>query len=191
MKLNKTNREEIIAAAVLATFKVREAAHEKARTALADALYAHTYADAEKIAKKLPQGWAAGRDTVVIACDGFRTYGHGNGAPKTMKLSRTRLFPPYSSEIKVDKAHAVYEGAQAIVREHNAIEAAKEELRTKLHALVYSVTTTEKLREAWPEGEKFMPAEIVAVPSHLPVPHDLVANVNALMGIRPRKAARA
>lgn len=187
MKLNKANREQIISAAIAAAFKTRDAAHEKQRTAFADALYQCAYGEAEKLAKKLPQGWAAGRDYLTIRCAGFRRYG-ARGAPARLVMSKTRLFPPYNSEIEVDEQHALYVDAQTVVREHDAIESAKEELRTKLHALVHSVSTTEKLREAWPEGAKFMPAEVAKVPSTLPVPHDLVATVNALMGTGARNS---
>lgn len=186
MKLNKANREGIIAAAVDAAFKQRDTAHAKARAALADALYQHTYGDVEKIAKKLPQGWVAGRDSFTIVCEGFQRWISSDSAPDKLVMSRTRLFSPYSSEIKVDADHPLFAAAQAIVKEHNAITSAKAELRTKLHTLVHSVTTTERLRDAWPEGAKFLPAEVARASNNLPVPHDLVANVNALMGVRKR-----
>lgn len=189
MKLNKTNREEIIHVATTAAFKTREAAHAKARTALADALCQHTHGEAEKIAKKLPQTWQAGRDCFDIACDGFRTWGSKDGAPRKLSLSRSRLFPPHYSAIEVDRLHALYADAQAIVKEHHAIESAKEELRTKLYALVHSVTSTEKLRELWPEGAKFLPSEAAKMPRNLPVPHDLVASVNALMDVKSKAQA--
>lgn len=184
MKLNKTNREEIITAAIRVAFEPRDAAHVQARTALGDALYTATYAEAEKIAKKLPAGWTSGRDVILIECEGFQRR-HQNGMPsKQLPLSKTHLFPPYSTYVKVDKAHALYDQAQAIVAEHGAIEAAKKELRTKLHALVHSVATVERLRDAWPEGDKFLPRAVVEVPSNLPIPANLVADVNSLMGIK-------
>jgi len=161
MKLNKTNREEIISAAIRAAFKARDAAYEKQRTILADSLYQHTYGEAGAIAKKLPREWQTRQDSYRIVCDGFQDWRGGAGADNNLKLSTSQPFPPYTAEIKVNKEHAFYKDAQAIVREDTVITLAKEELRTKLHALVHSVSTTEKLRDAWYAAFELIATEFI------------------------------
>ncbi|MFP3663059.1 Nmad5 family putative nucleotide modification protein, partial [Burkholderia sp. SIMBA_043] len=71
MRLTKEFREELIGRALQHAFKAREKAHEAATTALADALYDHTHGAAEKIAKKLPQGWVSHDREIHIDAAGF------------------------------------------------------------------------------------------------------------------------
>ncbi|MGN6661601.1 MAG: Nmad5 family putative nucleotide modification protein [Achromobacter mucicolens] len=190
MNLNKTNREEIILRAIAAAFSKRDKAHQAERTAFADALYTHTHGSIEKAAMKLPQEWRVMRDGFEIACDGFRTWGNKDGAPRKFTTSKSHPYPVHNYGMNVEQEHPLYSRAQAIVDEHNAIERGKEALRAKLHALVHSFNTVEKLQAAWPEGAKFMPDE-PEKPANLPVPANLSEEINAMMGIRPSKAKAA
>lgn len=186
MKLNKTNREEIISACIAHTFKRDNADLDAARTALADALYNHAFGDAEKIAKKLPKGWVQSTNGISIDCAGF-TWRMGEEPHKpyrSLKLSRTRLSPHYINDaFKVTPSHPLYDQAQEVVDMHAKLHAAKQALRDKLTTLVHSVASTEKLREAWPEGAKFLPDE-PAKGAALPVPVNLTREVNAMMGLK-------
>lgn len=187
MRLTKEFREELIGRALQHAFKAREKAHDAATTALADALYAHEYGAAAKIADKLPQGWCATSTHLGIVAAGF-SYNHRRDGKKTdrLKMSKERRTPGCSPEIRVGGAHALNDLAQAVAAEHAAIRDDKEALRVKLQALVYSVTTLPRLREAWPECEQFLPDTTPKAVSTAVVPVELVPQVNAALGIKAK-----
>ena len=182
-RLTNEMRDDMISAAVNATFKKREEAYEKTRTNFADALYAHALGDAEKIAKKLPPGWCSSHREVVIDCSGFSgRYSSRTDRPSSyFKLSKDHLFPSSLPWTVIREDHPFYAGAQAIAIEFNAIQVAKLDLKTKLQSLTYSCSTLAKLEEAWPAGKKFFPK---VEPKAMPVvPFALAAEVNKIMGL--------
>lgn len=186
MRLTKEIREDIIYKAMSKAFDARDKAHEKATTALADALYAHEYGAAEKIARKLPQGFCSASNYIRIGAAGFSWRGGRDGLKHNgLKMSKSRPVPVYTGEdIKVGGSHPLNDQAQAVAEEYQAIQRDKAALRAKLEALVYSVTTVAKLRDAWPECEKFLPAAAPKSTSLVPV--ELVPEVNAALGIKTK-----
>lgn len=188
MRLTKEFRDELIGKALKHAFTAREKAHEAATTALADALYDYTHGAAEKIVRKLPQGWVSHRTEIRIEAAGFSWRPRDAGLKNySLTMSKSRPFPQYdSSEIKVGGAHPLNDQAQAVAQEHAAIRDDKEALRVKLHALVYSVTTLARLREAWPECEQFLPSTAPKTVSTAVVPVELVPQVNAALGIKSK-----
>lgn len=181
-RLTNALRDEIVRAALEHRFKKDEAAYKKARTALADALYKHTFAAAERTAKRLPEGWLVQYNTIEIE---HPDYGSWQGRVNHhLELSRSRLMPSsYSSRtVKVGKGHPLYDQATALADQYTALQDAKKELRNKLKSLVYTFTTTKKLLEAWPEGKKFIPKSATA-PTMALVPVQLASEVNELLGI--------
>lgn len=190
MRLTKEMREEIIAKAMAAAFDKRDKAHDKATTALADALYAHEYPGVEKIVTKLPQGFCNRSQHISIEAAGFGWRRHEGLKPDSIKMSKERPVPHYRhAGIKVGGAHPLNDQAQAVADEYQVIKRDKEALRAKLSAMVYAVTTVPKLLEAWPECEKFVLAGAPKVSTSL-VPVQLVPELNAALGLKPfRKAA--
>ncbi|OAE72579.1 hypothetical protein A7J71_11205 [Achromobacter insolitus] len=190
MRLTKEFRDELIGKALKHAFAAREKAHEAATTALADALYDYTHGAAEKIAKKLPQGWVSHNKEIRIAAAGFSWNPNGTGLKSDrLSMSKARAFPRYDYEtasIKVGGAHGVNDQAQAVAEEYASIKRDKEALRVKLHALVYACTTLPKLREAWPECEQFLPSTAPKAVSTALVPIELVPQVNAALGIKAK-----
>lgn len=189
MKLNKTNREEIINAAIRETFKLALADLENARTTLADAVYEHAFGEYEKLARKLPKGWLEETSRITIKCSGFswrggyENAGRPEEASNEMKMSKPRLMPRNVNDaFTVANDHLALEQAQTVATMHVKLYDAKKALREKLTALVYSVTSTEKLREAWPEGARFLPDDAIK-PNRLPVSVNLTREVNAMMGL--------
>jgi hypothetical protein len=185
LKLNKANREEIIAGCVKATFKQAESDLEALRTQLADAIYDAAHAEAEKIERKLPKGWVSEVSRIAISCSGF-TWNPTRDPSQphnTLKLSRSRLEPRHSAdEYKIAAQHPLFDQAQTIVQMHGKLHDAKQALREQLNTLLYSVATVAKLREVWPEGAEYFPEEEKRVA--LPVPHSLTRQINQMMGIR-------
>lgn len=181
-RLTNEMRDDMIAAAVNATYKKREDAYEKTRTAFADALYENALGKDEAIAKKLPAGWVSSHRSVRIDCEGFRSNWNNNEYPHgDFTLSKDRLFPSAIRWTQIGKDHPFYDGAQAIAKEFHAMRAAKLELKTKLQSLAYSCSTLAKLEGAWPAGKKYFPK---VEPKALPVvPFALAAEVNKIMGL--------
>ncbi|MFT4118709.1 Nmad5 family putative nucleotide modification protein [Bradyrhizobium sp.] len=169
-------------------FDAREKAHKEATTALADAVYQHEYAQAGKIADKLPQGWCESGSDIFIDAAGFSYRSRQDGKMYNgIRMSSSRRMPRYQSShpVKIGGAHALNDQAQAVAEEYAAINRDKDVLRAKLRALVYSVTTLPKLLEAWPDCKRFLPAS-APKPTTALVPVELVPELNAALGIKPK-----
>jgi hypothetical protein len=190
MRLTNEFRDELIGRALKHAFGKREKAHAYSAVALADALYDVTHGEAEKIAVKLPQGWVSCTNEIRIEAAGFAHPGHRtNLMSNRLTMSRARPFPRYTADAayKVGGAHALNDRAQDVAGEFAAIRDEKEALRVKLRAVIYSCTTLAKLREAWPECEKFLP-NTAPRQSRALVPVELVPELNKSLGLlTPRK----
>lgn len=180
-RLTNSIRDEIVKTALEQRFKKDEAAYQKARTALADALYKHEFGAAERTAKRLPEGWLVQYNTIDIEHPDFGYW--RSGVDGTLKLSRSRLMPACHSrrKVKLDKNHSLFDQATKLAEQDVSLATAKSELRTKLRSLVYTFNTTTKLFETWPEGKKFLPKN-ATVPSLALVPVKLASEVNELLG---------
>lgn len=186
MKLSKAVREQIISAAMSAAFKERYKGHDINTRALADALFTQEYGKAETIAKKLPAGWVSRKSNITIQCDGFG-WNKLSIKHSCLPLSSNRLGPQFHSEVKVDHSHKLYKHAAALAAEYAELESDREQLHSKLSALVYSANTVARLLELWPEAQLFMPQQMASGSTAL-VPVGLADEVNKLLGIN-RKAA--
>lgn len=69
--------------------------------------------------------------------------------------------------------HRLWLRLEALAEKHESQSRQREELRRKLHAVAYSVTTRKALVDALPEFEKYLPADEAKALRSLPV----VANV--------------
>lgn len=184
MRLTKEFRDELIGRALVHAFAAREKANADAATTLADAIYAHEWGAAGKIADKLPQGWVTARSYLYINAAGFSHDSRRDGkASSTLKMSKARRTPD-NVHLAIGGAHPLNDQAQAVAQEHAAIRDEKEALRVKLQALVYSVTTLPRLREAWPECEQFLPDTAPKTVSTAVVPVELVPELNKALGIK-------
>lgn len=199
MRITKEARNDIVVKVLAAKFKERETALEASRTALADELYHLMFGSVEAAARALPPGWVDEGDNLVLNAPGWtcntNQWRHRRGEePKLiavyephshLRLSKPRPMPVVHAlhERKIEKGHTLYPHSQAIAKEHRAILEDKEILGEKLRALLNSVTTYKQLREAWPEGEKFFPAD--AKPMYAVVPATLTHEINRLLGLEP------
>lgn len=64
---------------------------------------------------------------------------------------------------------------EALHAQHHAQEATRDDLRRKIHAVAYSVTTRKALAQALPEFEKYLPPDEAAANRSLPVVANVVA----------------
>lgn len=182
MRLTNEFRDELIGRALNKAFGPRDKALKQARSDLADAIYAHEWGAAGKIADKLPQGWVSCNNYLWINAAGFSHDSRRDGkANSTLTMSQSRRLPD-NVHVSIDGAHPLNDAAQAVASEHAAIRDEKEALRVKLRALVYSVTTLARLREAWPECESLLPAATPR-PSAALVPVELVPDLNKALGL--------
>lgn len=183
MRLTNQIREIIIDKAMHKAFDARDKAHEKATTALADAVYQHEYGTAGKIAAKLPENWCTRINAIEIEAAGFNYWRREGRMDSCLKMSKTRPVPENqrSNPPKIGGAHPLNDQAQAVAEEYQAINRDKEALRAKLNSILYSVTTTEKLLDAWPESKQFIPASAPTTTALVPV--ELVPELNAALGI--------
>lgn len=190
MRLTNEIRKAIIKAAMHKAFDARDKAHAQATVALADAAYQHEYGAIGKIAAKLPENWCERSRSITINAAGFGWRRDGGSMKnECLNMSKTRPMPNYQSgnPVKIGATHPLNDHAQVVAEEYQQINRDKDELRAKLSALVYSVTTTEKLLEAWPECEAFIPASVPTTRALVPV--ELVPQLNAALGIKAKRKA--
>lgn len=197
MRLTNEMRKEIVSKALSAAYGKREDAHHAATKALADALYHHTYGEAEKIARKLPKGFANMSGHIEIEAAGFKErYATSTMKNSQLNMSIARPVPANHTwiKIKVGGAHPLNDQAQAVAEEYQALTRDKDALAAKLRSLTASATTVEKLLAAWPDGRKFIgkppPPKASAV-----IPVELVPEINAAIAgtakVDPPKTAKA
>lgn len=189
MRLTNEIRKAVISNAMHKAFDARDKAHEKATTALADAAYQHEYGAIAKIAVKLPENWCAHGKEIRINAAGFGWVRNEDMKNECLDMSKTRPLPnnQWRNPVVIGGAHPLNDQAQNVAEEFQAIRRDKDELRVKLNALVWSVTTTEKLLEAWPECEAFIPASVPTSMAMVPV--ELVPQLNAAIGIKSKPKA--
>lgn len=200
MRLTNEMRKEIVSKALSAAYGKREDAHNAASKALADALYQHTYGEAEKIARKLPRGFANMSGSIEIGAAGFRDrYSTSPLKNSQLSMSIARPVPNNHTYIKISVGgtHPLHEQAQAVAEEYQALTRDKDALAAKLRSLTASATTVEKLLAAWPEGRKFI-GKPPAPKASAVIPVELVPEINAAISgttkadvPKPSKAIRA
>lgn len=191
MRITKEMKAGIINDALLFKFKALEAEIEAERTALADAMYDHLFGAVEAQARAMPEGWIAYVQGLTISCDGFawqRLNSKGEllnpeMLGRDLKLSKPRPFPDNMSafNLKITSDHPLWKQAWGLVKKHRKVLEDKTELRRKISALLAACTTLKQLREAWPEGEPFFPAEIKHSTALVPV--GLSDQINKALGI--------
>lgn len=200
-RITKESRSTIVSRAVAFMFTAREKALEASREQLADELYRTKFGMIEAAALALPPGWVEFGDTLVITVSGWtsrtRRFRHQEERWEEvyephhqLKLSKPRVMPAVDAlrEVKIEKGDTLFPHTQRIAKEHRAILEEKDALREKLNALLNSVTTYKKLREAWPEGEQFFPDD--SKPIYAVVPATLTHDINRMLGLEPKGTAR-
>ncbi len=184
MKLTKQLRAAIIANCLQHTFAQREAALEQKRQELADVLYMREFGDVFPITAKLQKHWFRWQREIHISCDGFTHWGNKPESPcRLLAMSHERPMPAHIAEqFTIKKGDALFPRAAAIVQLHQGIHADRRKLELHLQTLLETVSTLEKLRTLWPEGEEFFPK--VPEKKTLPVPAGLRTAVNKMMGLK-------
>lgn len=176
-RLTNWDRDGIVTAAVHHAFEPRRAALAVAEDKLAKEAYAFLVPEAvRKQAAKLPAGWISYSATIRLNVGGLDM---SLDLKKEVPLPvRLRTYGERLGAIPIgDLADRIQ--AHALAKE--ALKEERKEAQAKVKALVYSVTTVTKLREIWPEGEKFYGGIEKAEPKSFPAIR--IAEVNAALGI--------
>jgi hypothetical protein len=183
MRLNNDMRRDILKAAIDFKTKKAEAAYAKARTALADKLYEHEFGKVGRTAARLPRGWLNMESWIAIKHPDFDYAGRHGKPGCRLTMSRGRPFPYFDRCPNVtDKSHPLFSEAQAVAQMHADLEREKDAIRETVNALTFSVQSSERLLEAWPEGKRFIPKEVKTISRAL-VPVEAAAKANAVLGI--------
>jgi hypothetical protein len=186
-KLTKEQKKTIVEAALTANFSDVEKTYKASRTALADAIYETEYGAAEAIAKKLPSGWCRNDRHLRIVCTGFGYGKSSESSSSNFETSKDRFWPQGYAATEITLSHPQYVQAQEVLRQHAAIYKARQELESKLYALVASCGTLKQLHAAWPLGAEFFPEEKVTGTALVPI--NLVPEINKIMGL-PQKGKK-
>lgn len=185
IKLNQSNRASIIDKAMSVAFGHVDSAYEAKRVVVANRLYDHAFpADVVKRASALPVEWIAKADHLTLSRRGFRDrWETCDSKPnRELRFGKSRPWPNFVGDIfKIGDEHPLCADVDELVVACREIWGAKQQFKSNLTNLLHSVSTVEKLRQVWPEGEPYFPkpAPVVA----LPVPADLAAKVNAMLTV--------
>jgi hypothetical protein len=188
--LTNAIRTKIIDAAIAAAFKEREETWRKCCTSVADNMYEVTFGKDEKAVLALSNRWHTLTGTLQFRADGWRYYRQVNDnwlthdePQSTFALSKHRPVPYHLDTIDVGEHHPFYNTIETLRLQWHTNHKDKVELYDQLVTLTYSVRTVEKLIEAWPAGEQFVPTIEKKVAANAVVPHDLTAKINRMLGI--------
>lgn len=176
-KLNESIRSKIAAAALADAFADREDAlvkreNDLARKVLADALGSKTM----KLLAGLPDGIVPTNKTIIAQ---FATSYIELDAGEWLRVPSSKRGHRATSCLKV------YEAGDPLSIEYDemandkkTVAEDKAKLKATLGALLSSVTTTEKLLLAWPDGEKYIPNIVVPVRT---LPAVLAKDISAMI----------
>ncbi|CCG43362.1 Nmad5 family putative nucleotide modification protein [Magnetospirillum molischianum] len=157
-KLTNFDRDQIVGAVLKDAFDARNQAHQDEGYALGMSIYADVFG--EKMIGQmnaLPDGWLptikvvkvmiAGAWTELVLSDFVRVLASRNG----------HCLKSYEATDPLAERFTAWANAGEEIRVQ------KSELRNKVRALVYSVTTVKKLIEVWPEAVNYLPKKTVPV----------------------------
>lgn len=157
MRLTNTIRDAFIHAAMNDVPQIDyQAQAEKLARDWLDKSFAATFPGVDK-AKAEASGWL---DRV--------------GVRMPVGLSNLYTYAPGYECLKHDAR--LWDKLQALSQKHEAQVRHRNELKDKLHAVAYSVTTRKGLADALPEFEKYLPADEPAAMRSLPVVANVVAD---------------
>jgi hypothetical protein len=155
-KLNKDMREKIVKAAMAETFAKRKEnvttmEHELAGAVRRTVLGTKTL----ELLDALPDGIAPTRNKLSVKIA---------GSYQDLKLGSDERFPDRVANYSGTTCLDVFDGGHPLAEQYEAFMAETTKLKTdmksieaRLMALVSSYSTVERLIEAWPDGEKFIP----------------------------------
>ena len=170
-------------AVVADTFKAQQEKVKKLRSALVAATYEHLYSkDLQKAMEDLQKksGGIAFKDSTSL-------YVYFSGKYQYFELDEPRLMTYAEPQSRYIKAGIpLYEQWEKYEAAASALNTEKKELRTKVNAIVDSVTTVKKLLEVWPEAVTWIDS-IADSEDFAPVPAVAVESVNELISKNKEK----
>lgn len=202
MRLNKHVREQILKNAIAKSAfpekrkkleQDKSAFAEKVRiTQLGGAAAAKraeaTVAEIKKLLLKLPEGCmhvGSGESSQVSVKYGEK-WGESEGIKFQSASGTTESRLTISGRFVLSEYPKLQKQWAALKKRKDTLEEQEEELKQNVNAYLYSVTTTKRLVEVWPECAELIPAS-VEVPSNLPaIPTE---TLNRVLGLPSVKAA--
>lgn len=183
-RITNLERDAIIEAATEFAFNKRDKELKSNENKLAHELYNTVIPLKErKTAAELPEHWfrldtclrfnVAGMD-VKLNCVGVRV-------PHSPK-NRDQQSSYGCNRLGVIAAGPLADKVRAYLDSIEQSKTIKTQTRSKLKALLYSVTTTKKLQEIWPEGEQFYKSFLGDKPTYN-LPALQLSELNAALGI--------
>lgn len=184
VRLTNQDRDNVVKAAVEASFADRQQALKVEEDRLARRCYATVFsASVRKAAASIPSGWLP-EDRVLRFNVG--------GLNIRLDVIGDALRVPAQHAHRERLGNVADEGliaeVQAFLQARDGLKAKREKAQQSLKALLYSVTTLKALRDLWPEGEPFFRglASKTGAPG-LPAPQ--ITELNAMLGLPAREAA--
>lgn len=177
-KLTNWKREGIRDRAIKSAFDPRFAALTKAEDALAREAYNSLFAETERaVIAKVPARWIK-RD----ACLRFNV----GGFDITLRVEGDGLPVPhgdgYCNRLGTIPHGPLCDSIRAHANALKELNSEREKARYAVTALLNSASTINRLREIWPEGEKFFPPAESTARASLPTLR--VAAVNTMLGLK-------
>lgn len=207
MQLTKEHRENIVTQALRFRFREAEAAVEEARCALGPLMYSHLVPPKDEARVKAIgpdwQRWAFSTTQISIVHENFEDKGRfyartrrEDKLDQVLPLDAPRpfgAFEPFRDEddgrmhtvFEIRKNHPLRSAFDKVVKQHHKLVNERNEVAVQLRALLNSRRTLKQLRAAWPEGERFFPAE--PSKSTAVVSIGLSDQINKVLGL-PEKA---
>lgn len=176
MRLNMDDRRSIVKKAISARFDPPREQIEKDKEAFALRLYESAYPKKVKEwAAQAPKGWLH-----LDTCLRFNVSGH------SIKLNISEGVPvPYNAgycqQLIAINNDELRDEHMALDKRETDLKAERQSAEAQLTALLGRVSTLNRLKEIWPEGEPFF--SHLAPRDRVDVPAIQVSDINRLLGI--------
>lgn len=178
MKLTNLTRRHIRERILEHKFRGWNEKFAKRKAALAEAIYKDVFSAKErKLMASLPDGWLPEVNSIKVEFDGQGRRVRFD-EPKRMPQSAAIGYDPVKSYAA---DHPLCRKWVALGDEEVDRQKERAELENKLNAILWSVSTTEKLVEVWPEAAPFL--EKVEAAKINPPPID-VSDLNSALGLK-------
>ena len=182
MKLTKDLKDKILDAILEHRFGKERKALKAERHAHAVSVYNEKYSVAErKLMATLPKGWMFEAESVYVSLGGNFTQIE---FPVPLRLSQGSRRGQALVSLGPDHPLSLRYGEIGTTGE--ALEAAISAATLDVCSILNSVTTTERLRDRWPEAIKIIDRILDAEPKPASLPAIPMADVNARLALPPK-----
>lgn len=178
-KLSRIKRENIIDVVINKAMIEQRAAYKTAKAAFADQVYNNMLTDYQVFIAQLPKGFFHKDTAIKVTSVHLQNKQYYSYYQCEMTKERPLPYSWLREGVGIDHDEQLSAMAKQLAALKKQLIAFHDEIKSKVTAIVWSVSTVEKLIEIWPEGKEFFPES--EPPKNALVPINQVADLNKIL----------